>query len=98
MVRPKVRSWASSSACRISCSCRPMSRKTAFSRTKVTVVQLIRSASREDELCSRGALWASSRPAVTTASTPEASSDSAGTKAMKGLAKESAVSAALSVR
>ena len=41
--------------------------------------QLIRSDSRDGAVCSIGALCASSRPAVTTASTPEAPTCSAGT-------------------
>ena len=59
-------------------NCRPMSRKTAFSRTKVTADQFVRSDNRDGALCSTGALWARSRPAVTTASTPEEPTSSAG--------------------
>ena len=48
---------------------------------KVMLDQLIRSESRDGADCSTGALWASSSPAVTTASTPEAPTRSAGTNA-----------------
>ena len=41
--------------------------------------QLIRSDRRDGAVCSTGALWARSSPAVTTASTPEAPTCSAGT-------------------
>ena len=60
-------------------ACRPMSRKTVFSRTKAMVRQFIRSAMRDCAVCRIGALWPRSRPAITTAITPEAWISSAAT-------------------
>ncbi len=51
--------------------CRPISRKTAFSRTYEIVVQLVRSNSRDDADWMRGDLCPSTTPATTTASTPD---------------------------
>ena len=62
-------------------SCRPMSRKTTFSRTNCTVRQLLFSAMRELAVCSLAELCPSSSPQTTTASTPEAWISSAGRKA-----------------
>jgi hypothetical protein len=76
--RPSVRSLSSTRAM-IVFICRPMSKKTAFSRRKVMLAQLIRSDSREEALCRTGALCANSKPAMTTARTPEPWTFSAGT-------------------
>ncbi len=59
-------------------TCRPMSRKTAFSSRNCTVDQLIRSDSRDEADCSVGALCPRTMPVTTTASTPEACASSAG--------------------
>ena len=77
---------------RCHCAWRPISRKTVFSRTKAIVRQFIRSAIRDCAVCRIGALWPSSRPATTTAITPEACISSATRYAANGITKESAVS------
>ena len=59
-------------------ACRPMSRKTAFSRTNWIVAQLRRSAMRDWAVWKYIDLCPSSTPAVTTASTPDACTSSAG--------------------
>ena len=59
------------SASMIRRACRPISRKTVFSSMNWIVAQLTRSASRDCPLWITGDLWPSSRPAVTTAITPE---------------------------
>ena len=52
-------------------ACRPISRKTEFSSRNEMVRQFSRSAIRDVAVCRMGALCPSSRPAITTASTPE---------------------------
>ncbi len=63
---------------RMSGSCSPMSRNTAFSSRNAMVRQLVCSDIREAADCSTGDLWPSSRPVTTTASTPLAWIASAG--------------------
>ena len=62
---------------RIQRACSPISRKTVFSSRKAMVRQLMRSAIRDCAVWMIGALWPSSRPATTTAMTPEEWSSSA---------------------
>src|SRR6478735_2690158 len=76
---------------------RPIRRKTVFSRTNAMVRQFIRSAIRDWAVCTTGALCPSSRPAMTTAMTPEAWISSAAMKATKGTTNEIAVSSTGSV-
>ena len=76
---------------------RPIRRKTVFSRTNAMVRQFIRSAIRDCAVCTTGALCPSSRPAMTTAMTPEAWISSAAMKATKGTTNEIAVSSTGSV-
>ena len=52
-------------------ACRPISRKTALSSRNWMLRQLSRSAMRDCAVCRIGALWPSSRPATTTATTPD---------------------------
>ena len=61
-----------------------------FSRTNAIVRQLSRSAIRDWAVCRIGALWPSSRPATTTAITPEACTSSAATYAANGTTSDMA--------
>ena len=79
-MRPVLRSESATSS-RIGRIWSPISRKTTFSSMNCTVRQLVLSARRDAADCSTGALWPSSRPVTTTASTPDASMASAGRKA-----------------
>ena len=81
----------------IQLACSPISRKTVFSRMKAMVRQFIRSAMRDWAVWMIGALWPSSSPAMTTATTPEAWNFSARMKAANGTTNEIAVSSSGSV-
>ena len=63
-----------------------------FSRTHETVRQIVRSARRDCAVWMIGALCPSSRPATTTATTPEAWSSSASRYAANGTTIDTAVS------
>ena len=82
----------SARSCSSHCACRPMSAKTAFSRRNAIVRQLMRSAIRDWAVCRIGALWPRSRPATTTATTPEEWSSSATRKHANGITKDSPTS------
>ena len=82
-IRPMPRSLSTAPSM-IHQACRPMSRKTVFSRTNEIIRQLSRSAIRDCAVCRTGALWPSSSPATTTAITPEAWTSSAATNADEG--------------
>ncbi len=69
----------SAASVRIRLACSPISKKTAFSSRKEMVRQFSRSAIRDEAVCSTGARCPSSRPATTTARTPEPCSSSATT-------------------
>ncbi len=75
-IHPSGRSEASTSAM-IQFVCSPISRKTAFSSRNEMAPQVVRSAMRDGAVWIRGALCPSSRPATTTAMTPDACTDSA---------------------
>ena len=79
-MRPVPRSLSPASESRPG-SCRPITRKTAFSSTKATVRQVIASVTRADAVCTRGERWARVSPVTTVARTPEACTSSAGRKA-----------------
>ena len=53
-------------------ACSPMSRNTPLSSRNWMLRQLSRSAMRDWAVCRIGALWPSSMPATTTATTPDA--------------------------
>ena len=75
-----------------------MSRKTVFSRMNAMVRQFSRSAIRDCAVWRIGALWPSSRPATTTAMTPDACTCSAATYAANGTTSEMPLSSTGSVR
>ena len=95
-IRPRE-SVLSPTSAKIHRACRPISRNTVFSSRNEIVRQLSRSEIRDEAVCSTGALCPSSRPATTTASTPEAWISSATTYAANGVSSETLVSSTGSV-
>jgi hypothetical protein len=73
-------------------TCMPIRKNTAFSSRNWMVAQLVRSNTRDVADWMTGALCPSSRPATTTASTPDASISSAGKYAIHGVSSETATS------
>lgn len=73
------------------CSSRPISRNTPFSMRNCSVFQLVCSVVRSRAVNFFAPTWPVTRPATTTATTPEASAFSAGRKARNGTTKLTAV-------
>lgn len=89
--------WESATPRSSTGSCSPINRKTEFSSRNATVRQFVASATRDCAVCTFGAFCASTRPATTVASTPEACASSAGRKARNGAANDRVVSSTGSV-
>ncbi len=98
----RIASWAgvqvSRSSSRMVGSCSPIRMKTSPFSTKITICQVPDPSTRVSELITRGAARPSTIPAVTTDSTPETCSSSAGIQAANGASRDTSTATGGSLR